>query len=98
MPDNGLSDTSASGHRSYAARIFATPFQAGGESPLSGLGFGMAAEGGNLDGIALPAYKTVGQNTFFTFASGVTAAVIAQRWSRRRSTMRGRLACSPKTR
>ena len=74
VPDNSLSDTSASGHRSYTARIFATPFQPGGESPLSGLGFGIAAQGGNVDGIALPAYKTVGQNTFFTFASGVTSA------------------------
>ena len=27
-----------------------------------------------MDGVALPAYKTVGQNTFFTFASGVTSA------------------------
>jgi phosphate-selective porin OprO/OprP len=74
VPDNGLSDTSATSHRSYAGRIFATPFQTGGENPLSGLGFGLGAEGGSTDGIALPGYKTAGQNTFFTFASGVTAA------------------------
>jgi phosphate-selective porin OprO/OprP len=74
VPDNGLSDSSPSSHRSYAGRIFATPFQTDGEGPLSGLGFGIAAEGGNTDGIALPAYKTSGQNTFFTFASGVTSA------------------------
>jgi phosphate-selective porin OprO and OprP len=74
VPDNGLSDASASDHRSYAGRIFATPFEAGGESVLSGLGFGFAAEGGNVDGIALPAYKTVGQNTFFNFNSGVISA------------------------
>ncbi len=74
VPDNGLSDASASGHRSYAGRIFATPFEAGGESPLSGLGFGFAAEGGNVDGIALPAYKTAGQSTFFNFNSGVISA------------------------
>jgi len=74
VPDNSLSDASVSDHRSYAGRIFATPFEAGGENPLSGLGFGFAAEGGNTDGIALPAYKTVGQNTFFSFNSGVTSA------------------------
>lgn len=74
VPDNSLSDASATSHRSYAARIFATPFQTGGESPLSGLGFGLGTEGGSLDGVALPAYKTVGQNTFFTFNSGVTPA------------------------
>jgi len=74
VPDNSLSDAAVSDHRSYAARLFATPFEAGGESPLSGLGFGLAAEGGNTDGIALPAYKTTGQNTFFNFNSGVVSA------------------------
>jgi phosphate-selective porin OprO/OprP len=74
VPDNGLSDASATGHRSYAARIFATPFQSGGESPLSGLGFGVGVLGGSVDNITLPAYKTAGQNTFFTFNSGVVSA------------------------
>jgi phosphate-selective porin OprO/OprP len=74
VPDNGLSDSSPSGHRDYAGRIFMTPFQAGGESPLSGLGFGFAASGGSVDNVALPSYKTAGQNTFFTFNSGVTSA------------------------
>jgi len=74
VPDNSLSDASATSHRSYAGRVFATPFQTDGESPLSGLGFGLAAEGGSLDGIALPAYKTVGQNTFFSFNPGVVSA------------------------
>ena len=74
VPDNSLSDASPSDHRSYAGRLFATPFEAGGENPLSGLGLGFAAEGGNTDGIALPAYKTAGQNTFFNFNSGVISA------------------------
>jgi phosphate-selective porin OprO and OprP len=74
VPDNSLSDASATGHRSYAGRIFTTPFQTGGESVLSGLGFGLGAEGGSTDGIALPAYKSAGQNTFFSFNSGVTSA------------------------
>ena len=74
VPDNSLSDASASDHRSYAARLFATPFEAGGESPLSGLGFGIGAQGGSTDGIALPAYKTTGQNTFFTFNSRAVSA------------------------
>jgi len=74
VPDNGLSDASATGHRTYAARIFLTPFSSGGESPLSGLGFGIAALGGSVDNLALPAYKTAGQNTFFTFNAGVTSA------------------------
>jgi phosphate-selective porin OprO/OprP len=74
VPDNSLSDASVSDHRDYAARIFLTPFLPETKSPLSGLGVGIGATSGNVDGLALPAYKTLGQNTFFTFASGVTSA------------------------
>lgn len=73
VPDNSLADTSPSNARDYTARIFTTPFQPN-ENFLSSLGFGLAAQGGNVDGVALPAYKTVGQNTFFSFASGVVSA------------------------
>ncbi len=73
VPDNSLADTSPSNGRDYTARIFATPFQPN-KDVLSGLGFGFAAQGGSVDGVALPAYKTVGQNTFFNFASGVVSA------------------------
>ena len=73
VPDNSLSDTSPSDHRDYAARIFLTPFLPDTLSPFNGLGFGIGASSGNDDGIALPSYKTFGQNTFFSFASGVTA-------------------------
>ncbi len=73
VPDNSLSDSSPSDHRDYAARIFLTPFLPNAKSPLSGLGFGIGASSGNDDGLALPAYKTFGQNTFFTFASGVVS-------------------------
>ncbi len=73
VPDNSLTDTSPSNARDYTARLFATPFQPN-ENFLSGLGFGFAAQGGSVDGVALPAYKTIGQNTFFTFNSGVISA------------------------
>ncbi len=73
VPDNGLSDASVSDHRDYAARIFLTPFLPNSNSPLSGLGFGIGASSGADDGIPLPSYKTFGQSTFFSFASGVTA-------------------------
>jgi phosphate-selective porin OprO and OprP len=73
VPDNSLADTSPSNGRDYTARIFTTPFQPE-HNFLSGLGFGIGAQGGSVDGVALPAYKTFGQNTFFTFASGVTSA------------------------
>jgi phosphate-selective porin OprO/OprP len=73
VPDNGLSDTSPSSHRDYDGRVFLTPFLPDAKSPLNGLGVGIGATTGNVDGIALPAYKTFGQNTFFSFASGVTS-------------------------
>ena len=72
VPDNGLSDSSASSHRDFAGRIFLTPFAS--ESAFGSLGFGVGASGGNVDGEALPVYRTVGQNTFMTFANGVTEA------------------------
>jgi phosphate-selective porin OprO/OprP len=74
VPDNGLSDAAVSSHRDYAARLFLTPFDGGAKNPLSGLGFGSGISVGGVDGIALPAYKTFGQTTFFSFASGVTSA------------------------
>jgi phosphate-selective porin OprO/OprP len=74
VPDNGMSDSAASDHRDFAGRVFLTPFQGANENPLSGLGFGVGASDGSDTGIALPAYKTFGQNAFITFASGVVAA------------------------
>lgn len=72
VPDNSLADTTPSKARDYTARIFTTPFQPE-ENVLSGLGFGFATQGGGVDGVALPAYKTVGQNTFINFNSGVSS-------------------------
>lgn len=74
VPDNSLSDTAASTHRDYAARIFLTPFATDNESPLRGLGFGLGGSSGSVDGQALPNYKTFGQNSFLPFAAGVTEA------------------------
>lgn len=81
VPDNGLSDTAASSHRDYAGRLFLTPFPRGGESPLGGLGFGIGASRGSVDKIALPSYKTFGQNAFLIFAPGVTPAGRRTRWA-----------------
>jgi len=74
VADNGLSDAAVSDHRDYASRIFLTPFLPDERSPLRGVGFGIGASSGNVDGEPLPAYKTFGQNTFMTFASGVAEA------------------------
>ena len=75
VPDSSTgTDTAVSDHRDYAARLFLTPFQPNEKSLLQGLGVGFAASGGNTDGEALPSFKTFGQYSFFTFASGVTTA------------------------
>jgi phosphate-selective porin OprO/OprP len=71
--DNSLSDAAVSNHRDFAGRILLTPF-APNENVLKGLAIGLGASGGNVDGLGLPSYKTVGQNTFFSFASGVSEA------------------------
>jgi len=76
VPDSSIgTDTATSNHRDYAARLFLTPFAPNtNEGALGGLGFGFAASGGNTDGETLPTFKTFGQQAFFTFNSGVTAA------------------------
>jgi phosphate-selective porin OprO/OprP len=74
VADTALADAAVGDHRDVAARIFATPFQPDTDNPLRGLGFGLGVTGGNVDGEALPSYTTFGQNSFFTFASGVTEA------------------------
>ena len=74
VPDGTLSDTAVSDHRDYAARIFLTPFLPSDNSWLRGMGVGLAATGGNVDGLGLPNFKTFGQNSFFSFASGVVEA------------------------
>ena len=74
VPDNSLGDNTVFEQRDYAARILATPFQPNSGHVLSGLGVGIAATTGPVDGLALPSYKTFGQTTFFTFAAGVTSA------------------------
>lgn len=73
VPDNGLSDVAASDHRDYAARLLLTPFAPDEEKIFRGLGLGIAATSGSVDGITLPSYKTFGQNSFISFASGVAS-------------------------
>lgn len=70
VPDNGLSDASVTDHRDYAGRLFFNPLN----PEVANLGFGIGASSGSTDGEALPSYKTFGQNTFMTFASGVSEA------------------------
>src|SRR5215203_3427905 len=69
-------DVDTEDDKDAAARIFFTPF-AKGVGPLKGLGFGVAASQGSTTGTltaaALPAYRTPGQQTFFSYRTDGTA-------------------------
>ena len=64
-------DTDTGNDKDIAARVFFQPLRESGIEPLSGLGFGFATTYGHEEG-APGSYKTSGQQTFFTYLSGVT--------------------------
>jgi phosphate-selective porin OprO/OprP len=76
-PDNTSIDSDIDGSKEIAARIFVNPFKGGDISLLDGLGVGFATTFGNETGTStstyLPTYKTMGQQTFFSYKSGVIA-------------------------
>ena len=59
--------------KDVVGRLFFQPFLNGGPESLGKLGFGVAGSVGRHEG-PLPSYKTPGQQTFFSYASGVSAA------------------------
>lgn len=81
LPDGDTSDGDTNDDKDGAARLFVHPFRNTGIEPLEGLGLGIAATYGNQEGkvdtakksvtSSLPSYKTSGQNTFFSYRSGV---------------------------
>jgi phosphate-selective porin OprO/OprP len=64
-------DTTDEG-KDVEGRIFFQPFLRTTAEPLRGLGFGAGGSIGHHEG-PLPSYKTPGQQTFFSYANGVTA-------------------------
>lgn len=73
--------------KEFAARIFTTPF-AGTDSPLQGLGFGVAGTTGtsslatSTSAQGVPSYKTPGQaNNFFAYNTNVASNGTRTRWS-----------------
>lgn len=77
VPDGANLDVDAEDRKDAAARVFFTPFAKGG-GPLKGLGFGVAAsqgqQRGTLTSTGLAAYRTPGQQTFFSYRTDGTAA------------------------
>jgi phosphate-selective porin OprO/OprP len=69
--DGGSGDTDTGDGKDLAGRVFVSPFKRG-SSALKDLGFGLAASVGDQAG-ALPAYRSGGQLTIASYATGVTA-------------------------
>ncbi|NJL28812.1 MAG: porin [Thermoanaerobaculia bacterium] len=82
ISDGGTSITDASDDKSVALRLFTHPFAKSQNAALKGLGFGLAATFGDEVG-APPVYRTVAQQTFFSWranvlADGATERVVPQ--------------------
>lgn len=69
--DAGTAITDNDDNKEWIGRLFAEPFK-NSDSPLQGLGFGVAFTHGDKDGGAPAGYRTNAQQTFFSWASGVT--------------------------
>jgi len=65
-------------HKDLAYRVFATPFSQSGIVWLQGFGIGWAGSDGqhlgNTTNTQLPSYKSIGQQTFFKYATGAYAS------------------------
>jgi phosphate-selective porin OprO/OprP len=72
--DSGSSDADTTDEgKDVAGRLFFQPFLRTDYDALNKLGFGMGGSIGHHEG-PLPSYKTPGQQTFFSYASSVSAA------------------------
>jgi phosphate-selective porin OprO/OprP len=70
--DGGSSDFNTTDQGAVAGRLFFQPFLRTDNDALNKLGFGVGGSVGHNQG-ALPSYKTPGQQTFFSYASSVSA-------------------------
>lgn len=73
VADNASSVTDTDDEKEVAARLFAHPFR-GSDSPLAGLGLGLAATVGDKDTGSPAGYRTNAQQTFFNWSNGVVNA------------------------
>ena len=84
-PDGTLTDIDDEHAKTYGGRLFLRPFQLGDLKAFGDLGFGVAVESGNEKGSNaitsgaaantwLPSFKSLSQNTIFTYVSSTTDA------------------------
>lgn len=78
---NPSPDVGSTGKGDWAARLFLQPFRRDRDSVLRGLGFGIAGTYARVTGSAatslLASYKTVGQQTFFSYRGSAAATSTA---------------------
>ena len=87
--DGGSGDLDSNSGKDAAARVFFQPFLKAESTALRGLGFGVAASQGSQEGTTtatgLAAYRTDGQQTFFSYRSdGTLAGTVIANGSRER--------------
>lgn len=70
--DGGSGDTDTNDGKDLAVRVFAQPFRNDPDSPLKGLGLGVAGTSGSQEG-PLPAYRTPGQVSFYSYTDTTVA-------------------------
>jgi phosphate-selective porin OprO/OprP len=74
--DGGSTDGDISDGKDFAGRIFVHPFKKTSVTPLQGFGVGIAgsfgSEFGKSNSPNLPSYKSIGQQTFFSFLNDST--------------------------
>lgn len=80
--DGGSGDLDNNHAKDFAGRLFVQPFKYDPYHLLANLGVGLGASTGNQRGAAvsngtvLPSYRSAGQNSFFSYASGTTPEAI----------------------
>jgi phosphate-selective porin OprO/OprP len=89
--DNGTEDLDTNQAKDLIGRLFFQPWKSDPYSPLANLGFGIGGSTGIQRGTPtagttaavpqLPAYRTIGQQTFFSYSTDVVARGRRSRWS-----------------
>lgn len=78
VTDGGNGDGDSNDGKDFIGRVFLTPFKTTDISALSGLSVGLAASTGDQSGTptapGLPSFKSIGQNTYFSYRTGTNAA------------------------
>ncbi|MFO1519987.1 MAG: porin [bacterium] len=76
--DGGSVDGDVSDGKDFAGRVFVQPFKKTSITPLQGFGVGVSgtygSQFGSISTTNLPSYKSIGQNTIFSFLNDTTAA------------------------